>query len=408
MIVRNLFRPRAAAPLTPAVFPEYSISSGGMAINSGKRVTPETAKSLATAYRCGNILSDDIAQMPLQVFRKNGRTIEQVAPDGMMRNLAYLLEVQPNRRTTPFILKKTLVQWLLYWGNAYVWQPAQARELYVLMADRTWPAFDLDGNLWYQTLFPDGSLETLPAVEVAHVMINSTDGVEGRSVLTYACETMGRQLGAHETQDRIQGNGLNPAAVLWVNGDINSEARAKLKATYSREIGGSENGGGLAVFDNKIVKFEPVSLKPVDAQFLESIQATDVDIANFFGMPLYKLNQGKQSYESNSQQDLDYIKTTLNPYLVQIEQEARLKWLSRAEQGNTYLRFIREALLQTDAKTRSEYLERQVLSGQMTPNEARQVNDMSAYPGGDGHYIPANMALVGADGALQTGGTPNA
>jgi HK97 family phage portal protein len=111
-------------------------------------------------------------------------------------------------------------------------------------------------------------------------------------------------------------------------------------------------------------------------------------------VPLYKLNQGKQSYQSNEQQNLDYLNTTLDPYLVQWEQAAALKWLTEAEQNSMYFRFNRDALLRTDAKTRGETLEKAIFSGRLTPNEARQIEDLSAYTGGDDHYIPANMMPV--------------
>ena len=141
-------------------------------------------------------------------------------------------------------------------------------------------------------------------------------------------------------------------------------------------------------------------MKPVDAQFLESISENDVEIANFFGVPQYKLNAGKQSYESNAQQDLDYLKTTLDPYLVQWEEEAKLKWLRTDEQLNTYFRFNRDAILRTDAKTRAEITSKRIQSGVLTPNEGRQIEDLSGYPGGDLHLVPANMAVVNADGTV--------
>lgn len=375
-------------------FMVVSPSNGGQS-GAGKRVTPDTARQLSTAYRCGNIISDDIASMPFQMFRKVGRNIQQVAPDAVLRNLPYLLEVQPNRWMTPFIFKKTIIMWLLYWGDAYIWQPPGAyRELFVLPSSSTYPVFDADGTLWYETWFPSGSREVIPGVEMAHLMINSADGFKGRSVLTFARETMGRQLGAHETQAKFFAQGLNPAALIYYGSELNKEAREKVRASYEEAMSGSEHAYRLAILDNKVTKFEPVTMKPVDAQFLESVEATDAEIANFFGLPLYKLNMGKQSYESNEQQNLDYLRTTLNPYLVQFEQCARLSWLRTAEQGNTYFRFIRESLLQTDAKSQAEYLEKMIFSGQLTPNEARQIKDMSAYPGGDDYYIPANMVKV--------------
>jgi HK97 family phage portal protein len=160
-------------------------------------------------------------------------------------------------------------------------------------------------------------------------------------------------------------------------------------------MSGSSNAYRLAILDNKTTKFEQITMKPVDAQFLESINANDLEIANFFGVPSYKLNQGKQSYQSNEQQNLDYLNTTLDPYLVQWEQAGALKFLSELEQNDTYLRFNRDVLLRTDATTRAGYLEKKILSGQLTPNEARAIDDQSAYIGGDQHYIPANMTVIG-------------
>lgn len=406
MIIKNLFRsrnetiPAPPAAVTPTLYPDFG-SPFGIYTDSGIRVTAEVSKRIATAYRCGNILSDDIASMPLQVFRKAGRFIDQVTPDAVIRNMAYLIEVQPNRWMTPFIFKKSVIDWLIFWGNAYIWEPPQRfRELFILRADRTYPKFDDSGNLWYHTSMPNGDEVLIPWVEVTHLMINSRDGLVGRSVITYAADTMGRQLGAHETQNKITGAGLNPAALLWVDGSLNSEARKKIKDEYTYQIKGSANAGGVAVFDNKIAKFEPVTMKPSDAQFLETVSSTDAEIANFFGMPLYKLNMGKQSYQSNEQQNLDYLRTTLNPYLVQWEQVARIRWLKQDEQGQMYFKFIREAILQTDAKTRSEVMRNRISTGQMTPNEARQIEDLSAYPGGDAYYFPSNMAVIQTDGSL--------
>jgi HK97 family phage portal protein len=406
MIIKNIFRPRnekmpaPPAEVTPKIYPNFG-SPFGIYTDSGIRVTAEVSKRIASAYRCGNILSDDIASMPFQLFQKSGRMIEQVAPNSIIRNMAYLVEVQPNRWMTPFIFKKTVIDWLIWWGNAYIWEPPQSfRELFILPADKTYPVFDDSGNLWYKTTTPNGDEKVIPWVEVTHLMINSKDGLVGRSVISFAADTMGRQLGAHETQNKITGTGLNPAAVLWVDGSLSPEARKKVKDEYSAQIRGSSNAGGVAVFDNKIAKFEPVTMKPSDAQFLETINATDAEIANFFGMPLYKLNMGKQSYQSNEQQNLDYLRTTLNPYLVQWEQVARIRWLKKEEQERMYFRFIREAILQTDAKTRAEVMKHRITTGQMTPNEARQIEDLSAYPGGDAYYFPSNMAVIQPDGSL--------
>lgn len=399
MFVRNAIT-AMTTPMTQATLtlPEL-IESSGLSNSAGQTVTAERSKNIATAFRCINILSDDVAKMPLQTFisQAPGR-IERLKASSRMQNIAWLLEVSTNRWMTPFIFKKMLMMWLLTWGNGYAWMPAtrpgQRKEIFILAANATTPVFDLEGNLWYQTLFENGEIVYLPDVEVLHLMINSVDGISGRSIISYARESLGRQLGAYETQGKFYAQGLNPGGIIWMAGDANKDARAKVRDAYAEAMSGSSNAYRLAVLDNKVTKFEAITMKPVDAQFLESIAENDLEIANFFGMPLYKLNMGKQAYNSNEQLNLDYLSTTLDPYLVQCEQAAALRWLTEEEQNFMYFRYNRDILLRTDAKTRSEYQEKKIFSGQLTPNEARQIDDMSAYPGGDGHYIPANMTKI--------------
>ncbi len=400
MIIRNLFRLRnAATNMSPEDFlAGVEVWDGGEV--SGQVVTAETSRNVATAYRCINMLSDDVAKLPLQALISStpGR-IQRMRPDSQAQNIAWLLELKPNRWMTPFMFKKVLLTWLVTRGAGRVWlpmrRPGQEREMFILPTNYTTPVFKPSG-LWYEVKVPGREVEYFPDSEVLSLLINSEDGINGRGVISYARETLGRQLANYATQNKISGRGLNPSGIAWMAGEVNDEARKKLRNVYETAIKES----GIAIFDPKVTKFEAITMHPVDVQFLESIQQNDLDVANFFGVPLYKLNQGKQSYQSNEQQNLDYLNSTLDPYLVQIEQAARLKWLSDVEQASTYFRFERNALLRTDAKTRSEMLQARIMSGQLTPNEARQIEDLQEYEGGDGHYLPVNAALVGSDGSV--------
>ncbi|MCI0549892.1 MAG: phage portal protein [Anaerolineae bacterium] len=374
-----------------------STYAGRVQTKARQHVSPELAKKLATVFRCMNGISDDIAGMPVQQFRRESGKIEKIDPDGVIRNVSYLLEIAANRWMTPFVLKKTAVLWLLSWGNALIWQPPPPapREFFILPTNMTVPKLDPSGNLWYEVRFPNGEKRFIPAVEVMHVMINSTNGIWGRSVLEYARETVGLRMGMSETQSLIHAQGLNMSAYMQVSGSLDKEGREKVREAYSEAITGSDNVGRLAVFDNKVVKFEPLTMKFSDAQFLELMEHTDRDIANFFKYPEYKLNMGKQSYESNEQQDLDYLKSTLDPHLVQWEQAARLRWLSEAEQKNHYFKFIRESVLRTNAKTRAELHEIEIRSGMLMPNEGREHEDRNSYPEGNKFWMTRNNAEIG-------------
>jgi HK97 family phage portal protein len=407
VIIERLVSPVNQAPATPVPAQAHpgqlspQIYRFGWSRTKSKQVVnEESSKKIATVYRCANTISDDIGMMPLQVFHSLRGNITRVYPDAVLRNIPYLLEKQPNRWMTPFIWKKTLINWLQFWGNAYVWAPVGSyKELFIMPADKTYPVLDKAGNKWYATTWKNEQQDMIPDVEMVHLMINSSDGLNGNSVLTYARETMGRQQAAHETQDALSGNGLNPTAALYMTGEVDQEAREKTRRAYLEAA-----GSGAAIFDSKVAKYEQITMKPTDAQFLEGIAATDADLANFFNFPLHKLNMGKQSYESNEQQELNYIHSALNPHLVQIEQAGGMKWVAEADQPFVYLKFNRDSILQTDSKTRAEIIRTRIQSGMMTPNQALQIEDQNGYVGGDGHYMPSNMGMVQADGSI-LGGT---
>lgn len=365
--------------------------------NSGKVVDLESSKGVATAYRACNILSDDIAKMPLQLFERVGDRTERVAPDAKARNMPYLLEVNSNVwNWTPFQLKKSWAQWLILHGNAYLWKsPRPPFQLLVLNAEVTFPVFDGTGDIWYRTLVGNREERFIPGAEVLHTLINPDEsGHVGRGVIEHARDTIGRQLGAYDTQDKLFKQGLTPAAYLQVSSKIGKAQRDEYRESYGEVMRGDYEGTRLAVFDNSIAKFEPITMRLVDAQFLELVGATDKDIANFFGMPLHMLNMGNQSYSSNEQKYLEYLSGTLDAYLVQMEQGARIKWLSENEQASMYFKFNRDSLLRMDAKSRAETNEILIRSGQRSPNEARDKDDVSPYPGGDSYFMTKNYAGV--------------
>lgn len=406
MLLRNVFRPRNAVTNMPAADFLAGVDLWDLPAASGQRVTPETCRNIAAAYRCINILSDDVAKLPLQTFmsRSVGQ-VDRIPPSSRAQNISWLLEVSPNRWMTPFVFKKLAVMWLVTRGAAYLWEPprqaGRRREIFILPTNITEAVFDDNGQLWYEVKPSGQKPYRVPDVEVVALLLNSEDGINGRGVITYARETMGRQLANYSTQNKIAGKGLNPSGIAYMAGEVDKEARKKFREVYEEAMRES----GIALFDPKVTKFDAVTLKPVDAQFLESIQENDTEIANYFGVPLYKLNQGKQSYQSNEQQNLDYLNTTLDPYLVQWEQSAALRWLTEDEQNYMYFRFNRDALLRTDAKTRAETLEKRIFSGQLSPNEARQIEDQSSFKGGDIRLFPANMAIIQPDGTIQAGNT---
>ena len=127
MILRGLNpRPAVGGSVTPPIvplLPLYYRRSVDPTAGSGKLVDEETALKVATAYRAVNIISDDIAKLPLVMYRQNGDQVVEVQPDARKRNIPYLLSICPNVwGWTPFQFKKVWAQWLILYGNSYIWR----------------------------------------------------------------------------------------------------------------------------------------------------------------------------------------------------------------------------------------------------------------------------------------------
>ena len=382
------------------------ISSYGSQTTAGERVSPERAKTLATFYRAANTIIDDYAMMPFHQFERVDGKIRQVEPDSKVINIPYLMEISPNQwGWTPMQFKQAKMQWKLYHGNSYVWRPpVYPPQLLILPADRTRPVLDTQGGLWYEVRFNNGAKpQYIPAVEILHEMINpDATGFVGRGVVTYARETMGRQLGAHKTKSKFYSQGMNPSGVLYLNGiEIKDDAeRDKVRDAFAGSISGSDKAYNIAIADKRVREFTPVSLSPKDAEFLASMERDDREIANFLKFPLHMLNMGKEAYESNEQKHIEYLQQCLDAHLVPTEQGARIRWLTLEQQSTNYFKFNRASLLRMTAKERAETNEIKIRSAVMSPNEARAKDDLNAYEGGDDFYMTANN--------VKLGGTPDA
>jgi HK97 family phage portal protein len=377
------------------------ISSYGEQTVANERVSVERSKTLDTFYRAANTIIDDVAMMPFQQFERIGETIQQVYPDEKLYNIPYLMQITPNPwGWTPFQFKQVKMQWKLFHGNSYVWRPpVWPPQLLILPADKTKPVIEAStGDLWYQVQFTNGKYDYIPAVEILHELINpDASGLIGRGVVTYARETLGRQLGAHKTQSKFYSQGLNPSGVLYLADNIKTddvEEREKLRRMFTEKISGSDGAYNIAVADKRIRDFKPVSLSPKDAMFLESMDADDRAIANFFKMPLHMMNMGKEAYNSNEQKFGEYLQQTLDPHLIPMEQGARIRWLAHDKQATNYFKFNRGSILRMNAKERAEVNEIKIRSGQMNANEARALDEQNAYAEGNDFYMSTNYMKI--------------
>ena len=127
--------------------------------------------------------------------------------------------------------------------------------------------------------------------------------------------------------------------------------------------------GGIRILGNGL-RYDPILLRPEDAQWVESKRLSTTDIARLFGVPaklmLAAIEGGSQTYSNVEQEWTEFVRFSLMTVLREIE-EALTNCLPRGQTA----RFNIEALLRTDTKSRYEAHEIGLRAGFLTVDEVR-------------------------------------
>ena len=105
----------------------------------------------------------------------------------------------------------------------------------------------------------------------------------------------------------------------------------------------------------------------------------------------------KSSFNNIEQQPMEFVKYTLNPWVVRWEQSLHKALLSDKERKDYFIRFNVDGLLRGDYKSRMEGYAIGRQNGWLSANDIRSLEDMNpieAKEGGDLYLINGNMTKL--------------
>ena len=367
----------------------------------------ETARKLSAVDACIEILSNSIAKLPSYVM--DNRTRERVP-----HRILDILNVRPNEAMTPFIRKKVLETSRLEGGNGYDWiirnpSTGYVEELIPIPWQFVEPWRDIRGRIWYTVTHPvTGEPMVLPNEDICHYKGSTRDGLKGISVLRRASEVVAAATAAQEYDRSYYESGGQPAGVLTVDADLGGAAvgadkkpltdpdgsivskKEKLRREWEKVHSGPSNSHRIAILDLGLT-YKPLAATNKDAQFVENKEVTVKDIARFFGVPLYKLQEGKQAYSSNEQNAIEYVVSTLHPAVTQYEEEQTWKLLPGFELRNGLeIRINLMAELKGDTSSRGAWYNNMRNNGVFSVNDICALEDLPNVEGGDERLASLN------------------
>ena len=404
-IFSRLFRARDK-PQNKTVGSSFSFMMGGS--TSGKSVTERSSMQMTAVYACVRILSEAIAGLPLHLYRYKEDGGKEQAVDN---NLYRLLHDEPNPEMTSFVFRETLMTHLLLWGNAYAQiirnGKGEVIALYPLMPNKMSVDRDEKGQLYYtysraneEAATMTGNTVILKPSDVLHIPGLGFDGLVGYSPIAMAKNAIGMAIACEEFGAKFFANGAAPSGVLEHPGTIKDPA--KVRDSWNSTFGGSANSGKVAVLEEGM-KYTPISISPEQAQFLETRKFQINEIARIFRVPPHMVGDlEKSSFSNIEQQSLEFVKYTLEPWVVRWEQALSRALLSITEKPTYFFKFNLEGLLRGDYQSRMNGYAIARQNGWMSANDIRELENQDRIPaeeGGDLYLINGNMLPLNKAGA---------
>ncbi len=384
----------------------YSFYMGGS--SAGKNVNERSAMQMTAVYSCVRILAEAVAGLPLHLCRYKEDGGKERAIDN---NLYHLLHDEPNKEMSSFIFRETLMTHLLLWGNAYAQiirnGKGEVVALYPLMPNKMQVDRDENGELYYiytrssdEAKNMEGVTVYLTPRDVLHIPGLGFDGLVGYSPIAMAKNAIGLAIATEEYGAKFFANGAAPSGVLEHPGTIKDPSR--LRENWNSTFGGSANSGKVAVLEEGM-KYTPISISPEQAQFLETRKFQIDEIARIFRVPPHMVGDlEKSSFSNIEQQSLEFVKYTLDPWVIRWEQSLSRALLNEDEKRKYFFKFNLEGLLRGDYESRMSGYAVARQNGWMSANDIRELENMDKIPaedGGDLYLINGNMLPLNKAGA---------
>jgi HK97 family phage portal protein len=368
---------------------------------SGKAVNERTAMQTSAVYACVRILAESVAGLPLHVYERTANGSKSTKPS---HPLYRLLHDEPNREMTSFVFRETLMSHLLLWGNAYAQIIRDGRgfpiALYPLLPDRMAVDRNESGELVYTYQSDKGQVK-LRRENVLHIPGLGFDGLIGYSPIAMAKNAVGLALATEDYGATFFANGANPGGVLEHPGVIKPEQADRLRESWQSQFGGA-NAHKVAVLEEGL-KFHQMSIPPEQAQFLETRKFQINEIARIFRVPPHMVGDlEKSSFSNIEQQSLEFVKYTLDPWVVRWEQSLQQALILPSEKATIFIKFNLDGLLRGDYQSRMQGYSTGIQNGFMSVNDVRGLEDMNlltAEEGGDLHFVNGNMVKLADVGA---------
>ena len=388
----SLFRRQEVRALPPTIDPTGLTARPAFASSAGEIVDQNTAFTSTTIMAAVTLLADSVAMMPLDLYREVGSRYERLPKPLFLR--------KPNAEQSMFDFVHQFIATLAVHGTCFVYAPregGQVVEMRNIHPDRVTIKIDMDTNsstYGERTYVITGSNEVFTSETLKQVdWMRFPNQVRGLSPIDSLRQAIGTNIAIDRFLAQFYGDGATPSSVLETDSNLSAESAEILRQTWVDTLYKNRKPavltGGL--------KWRSVTVSASDMDTINYREAIVRDISRAYRIPLHMINGtggDNQTYQNIESAGINFLRHTLLPWCKRLE-DLISDLLPRPQ----YVRFDVNEFARADQLTRVRAQQTMIMSGTLTPNEARQIEGREPYNGGDQFILGiAGAPVAGVEG----------
>lgn len=345
------------------------------------RVAERDALAIGAVYACVSKIAGTVASLPFNVYRVAGDRREMDGEHPAFR----LLADSPQPQMTPFEFFETIVAHALVYGKGYA----------IIQRDRAAVPVSLS------IVHPD-DVESYKDENGLHFTVREFGFVDAADMFCLSClhglspirlhaDSLGTLRNAEAFAGDFFGNGGQMTGILTSDTPIRAEQAQEIVKQWH---GGSQGGTKILPFG---LNYQRISLRPDEAQYIESRKFGVIEVARIFNVPPIMIQaEEAASYQGSAAYDLFFAKHTVAPWVRRLEQEIRAKLFTTAERSTHLCAFDLRGLMRGDLAARSAYYSQMISAGVLSIDEVRREENRDPVPGGIGrhHLVQVNQLTL--------------
>lgn len=379
---------------TVALSSENILSFFGVGSASLPHVTIATALTVPAVLCAVSFLSRTLAAIPLHAYRKTTEGAERLTGP-----TALTIHEFPNEEMDSFKMRQYFWQQVFTGGRGLAWIERKGEDVVAIwpMDPRKVSVKRVNLKLIYT--FEGKRYPAADVIDVPFMLKEDMIGHDGP--INKARKAIQLALAMNDYGSNFFAGGGVPPLALTGPLPQGADGLKRAMADMTRAIEAAKSSQKPVFPIPPGHELKPVGFDPAKGQMTEARLFQIQEIARTWQLPpvfLQDLSRG--TFANVEQQDLSLIKHLLSQWVKAFEGEANLKLFGRRssrEVGGRYVEHNLSGLMRGDFKTRIEGIARGIQTGQLTPNEARALENRPRHsnPAADELLVQGATVILG-------------